>query len=254
MPHSVPPFPDRDSALFLDVDGTLLPIAGTPAQVRADAMQVWLLHELDQHLGGALALISGRPLADLDRLFHPLRLACAGQHGAEVRSQAGHIRHAGGGAEIPLANLKRQVMKHFGGAPGVLVEDKGLTLAVHYRLVPHRREDIADTLRRLMAGAGEDLALQAGKMVYEIRPKGVDKGQAIQALMEGPPFSGRKPIFLGDDVTDEDGFETVNRLEGVSVKVGGGPTAARHRLADAHAVRTWLQRCLTRLKTGNQKA
>jgi trehalose 6-phosphate phosphatase len=254
MSSSAIPVLGTDSALFLDVDGTLLPIADTPSEARPDALQVRLLAELCQTLNGALALVSGRPLAELDRLYHPLRLPAAGQHGAEIRDGAGQLLHLHEASLVPLETIKHKVLKNFRNTPDLLIEDKGLSLAVHYRLAPHRREAVEGYLNRLMSDWGHDLVMQAGKMVYELKPVGVHKGHAIQVLMQASPFLGKKPLFVGDDVTDEDGFAMANELGGGSIKVGAGPTQAGYRLADVHGVHTWLQRCLTSLKEARRES
>lgn len=124
--------------------------------------------------------------------------------------------------------------------PGLLLEDKGLALAVHYRQVPTLAGYLHRLLQRLAALAGEPLQLQKGKRVVEVKPLGFDKGTAIEEYLAEPPFQGRRPVFIGDDVTDEHGFAVVNRLRGLSVKVGAGPTQARYRLPDVAAVRAWL--------------
>lgn len=244
------PLVPRHAALFLDIDGTLLPIARSPMLARTNPLQIRLLRDLQRALGGALALVSGRPIGEIDRLYQPLRLPVAGQHGAEVRSAAGEVTClASPGAG--LDSIRRRVMARYGDGNEILVEDKGLSLALHYRLAPERGGEVEAFLKsQLCFPEHRGWVLQAGKMVFEVRPEGVHKGGAIATLLATAPFTGRLPIFAGDDVTDEDGFQLVNGLGGETVKVGLGPTAAKHRLPGARAVQLWLQRSLQRLNDG----
>jgi trehalose 6-phosphate phosphatase len=239
-----PPAGDLDpatTALFLDIDGTLLEIAETPASVRVEPGTIELLGRLQERLGGAVALISGRPIADVDRLFAPLRLPIAGQHGIERRDGDGRF-HRHDAPLIALDRLRDQIARFAAGMPGVLVEDKGLSIAVHYRRAPLQSSRIREFLEQALHHAADDLGLQAGKMVLEIKPTGRNKGTAIAEFMAEPPFSGRIPAFLGDDVTDEFGFEVVRGQGGYSIKVGDGETGAPWRLEGVAATRAWLER------------
>lgn len=236
---SVPPPPAADWAFFLDVDGTLLEHADTPDAVRVDDPMRALLADLRVGAGGALALISGRSVADLDRLFAPLALPAAGQHGAERRDGAGAFhRHAFDPA--PVRRAAGRIGAFAARHTGLVFEDKGLNLALHYRLAPQLAHEVEALMREIASALGDAFELQRGKMVLELRVGGRDKGTAIEAYMSEPPFRGRVPVFVGDDLTDEFGFGVVNRLGGVSVKVGEGPSQARWRIADAAAVRAWL--------------
>ena len=228
-------------ALFLDVDGTLLHIADTPDAVTIERATIDLLARAHAATAGALALITGRSIAAIDRLFAPLALPVAGQHGVERRDVRGTVhRHA---HPAPELGAVRDELDRFAAAhPGVIVEDKGLALAVHYRLAPQSAAAVAAATERIAARAGSALALQRGKMVIELRPAGKDKGTAIAEFMGEPPFRGRTPVFLGDDLTDEYGFSIVNGLGGVTVKVGDGASEARARLPGVEAVREWLER------------
>lgn len=238
-PGGLPPLPAA-SAFFLDVDGTLLAIATTPASVTVDPGLPRLLGRLQDATGGALALISGRAITALDRLFAPLRLPAAGQHGAERRDAGGaihaHAIHASG-----LGEARTAARAFAGSHPGVLVEDKGLSLAVHFRQAPASEAALRARLEAVVAESGGELALQPGKMVFELKPAGRDKGSAIAEFMAEPPFRGRFPVFIGDDVTDEYGFAMVNELGGLSVKVGDGVSCARARLDGVEQVRGWLE-------------
>lgn len=225
-------------AYFLDVDGTLIEFADRPEGVHVDDALLGLVARLHHACGGALALISGRPLADLEQRLGSVRVPLAGQHGLERRDAAGRRRTH---ATPPAAKreLRRRLDDLVARHPGLLLEDKGLTLALHYRHAPR----LAAWLHRLLAGwlvESEGLLLQKGKRVLEIKPAGFDKGTAIAEFMAEVPFKGRVPVFVGDDVTDEHGFARVNLLGGRSIKVGAGRTVARYRLRNVAAVRGWL--------------
>jgi trehalose 6-phosphate phosphatase len=233
------PIPGAHAAVFLDIDGTLIHFADRPDAVHIDAALCELLERIRESTGGALALISGRSIGDIDELFSPARFAAAGQHGSERRSADGTLHfHA------PLAprlaahagTLRRLAQAH----EGLLLEEKGTSLALHYRNAPHAAELAEREVRRIVEGLGDDFELQAGKFVLEVKPSGKDKGTAIAEFMAEPPFAGRSPVFVGDDLTDELGFELVNRIGGETVKVGPGPTRARWRLGNADDVRRWL--------------
>jgi len=231
----------RETALFLDVDGTLLHIAEAPDAVASDRATLELLCAAHRATGGATALITGRRIADVDRLFAPLVLPVAGLHGFERRDARGALhRHAGPQPEIDAA--RAQLAAFAAGHRGVLVEDKEFTLAAHYRRAPLVESTLGALVERLAAESGGALAVQRGKMVFELRPAGKDKGTAIVEFLEETPFRGRTPVFVGDDLTDEYGFRIVNGRGGLSVKVGGGPTGAAVRLSGVDAVRGWLER------------
>ena len=227
-----------EHALFLDVDGTLLDIADTPDAVAASAELCAVLKRLEPRLSGALALVSGRPIADIDAIFTPLRLPVAGLHGLERRDAGAHVHHArsDGGLDDIKATLQTFVQDH----DGALLEDKRVSLALHYRQAPGAEADARELAQSLIAER-DDLHMLAGKMVFEIKPVHVDKGVAIDRFMEEPPFAGRIPIFVGDDVTDEDGFSAVNARDGVSIRVGPRTqTNARHRIVNVRSVIEWL--------------
>jgi trehalose 6-phosphate phosphatase len=234
----MPPFAAH-WAFFLDIDGTLLDIEGHPDEVHIERPEADLVAGLHRATGGALALVSGRPLAGIDMLFHPLKLPIAGQHGAERRDASGkRHRH-----RFPVEALHRAaapVRKFVARNEGLVFEDKGASVALHYRLAPQLEAAARAVVEEAAKTAGGAFELQVGKMVYELKPAGVDKGSAIVEFMSESPFAGRLPVFLGDDVTDETGFMAVNRLGGHSVKIGGGETAARWRLADPAAAKSWL--------------
>ena len=238
FPQSLPE-PSDDWALFLDVDGTLIEFADAPDEVSVDPAMIDVLARLGRRFDGAVALVSGRELATLDRLFRPLRLTAAGLHGLERRSPDGEIHRPDGAAE-PL-DRAREALHAFAAVDArLLVEDKGLTVALHYRRAPDRAEDALALADRVAAGIGA-LVLQRGKMVIEFRPRGLHKGDVVDAFMAEPPFAGRRPVFIGDDVTDEDGFAAVNRHHGHSIRVGtADATAARWSIGGVDELCRWL--------------
>jgi trehalose 6-phosphate phosphatase len=251
MSHAAPPPPPELQAgaiaLFLDVDGTLVEIEREPGAVHVPDRLCLILRDLQQATGGALALVSGRTLAQLDRLFAPLRLSAAGLHGLERRNLRTEVMRARPEPAI-FAAARARLAAFADGHPGVLLEDKGLTLALHYRNAPAEQAAATETAEAAVAASDGALVLLQGKMVLELKPPGIDKGQAIEAFMGEPPFAGRRPVFAGDDVTDEAGFEVVNQLGGVTIRIGAdaGPTAARHGQPEVSAMQSWLQALLER--------
>lgn len=224
------------AALFLDFDGTLADLAPRPEAVQVDAGLIGLLHTAHTRLGGAVAIVSGRTVAEIDHFLAPLRLAVAGIHGAQGRRADGRLwQIEPPGLDAAGAAAAALVEAH----PGLLLERKGPALALHYRQAPALESLCIATL----AQAVRDLPgveLMRGKCVVELKPASVSKGRAIHDFMCEPPFVGRTPVFVGDDVTDEAGFETVLRLGGEAIKVGSGPSLAPHRLDDPAAVHAWL--------------
>jgi trehalose 6-phosphate phosphatase len=225
------------SALFLDFDGTLVDIAAQPDAVTVPPGLVQTLADLGTYLGGALALISGRPIAQIDQFLHPLRLPAAGVHGAERRSLGGELTLV---HTHPLERVEEVATELAGRHPALRVEVKRGSLALHYRQAPELEQLCIEAMQEAV-GRSPGLALLRGKMVVEAKPGGATKGHAIEAFMHEAPFIGRAPVFVGDDVTDEVGFATVQRLRGLGVKVGDGPTVAWQRLESAAALRDQLQ-------------
>ena len=226
-------------AFFLDIDGTLLDIADHPALIRVDTGLVGLLRTLARAASGALALISGRPIADIDRLLADSGFCVAGQHGAERRDFSGTMHKR----EVPRAALeeaRRRLALVAARHPALVLEDKGVNFALHFRSVPELSAEAQDAVRGLARDLGGEFEVQLGKMVVELRPAGKDKGVAISEFLAEAPFRGRMPVFVGDDLTDEIGFQLINRAGGHSVKVGDGESEARWRLPDSAAVRAWL--------------
>lgn len=238
-----PPRPRLEWAYFFDIDGTLVDFAEAPQATRLDQGLREIIEQLHGATGGAVALISGRAIADMDSLLPGTRFPAAGQHGTERRDAAGTIsHHARSSPELERARqaLSRAAATHH----GLVLEDKGLSLAMHYRRAPRLAGYAHRLVRSLLAGTGRHYAVQTGKRVVELKPVGRDKGGAVLEFMREEPFRGRTPVFVGDDVTDEFGFAAVNQLHGHSVKVGTGRTTARWRLRDVRAVREWLERGL----------
>lgn len=241
--NAVPPHPRHTWAYFLDVDGTLIDIAQSPNAIQVDDALLGLVARLHHACGGALALVSGRSIADLDHHLGSIRVPMAGQHGLERRNASGRLRTHSTTSVDKLQVLRRLepvVARH----PGLLLEDKGQTLALHYRQTPQLASYVHRLMHDAVACSGNRLCLQKGKCVLEIKPRGFDKGSAIEEFMAESPFQGRTPVFIGDDVTDEHGFDVVNRMNGLSIKVGAGKTQARWRLRDVAAVHLWLREAI----------
>ncbi len=231
------PLPAPGMALFLDFDGTLVELAPQPEAVVVSPLLTGTLAGLYQQLGGALALVSGRRLIDVDSFLAPLQLPAAGEHGAQRRSADGLLISAPATDLTPaLQAAQALALLH----PDLRLEQKTLALSLHYRQAP----ELAGLCLQIMRLALQDsnaLELMQGKFVIDVKPVGVSKGTAIAAFMAEAPFAGRVPVFAGDDATDEDGFEQVQRLGGYAIKVGPGPTCARHRCASVAALLVWLQ-------------
>jgi trehalose 6-phosphate phosphatase len=228
----------RDCALFLDLDGTLAPIAARPQDVRPDRRRSDLLERLRQALDGRLAVVTGRTLADVDRILEGRVTAVAAVHGLVRRDAAGrlHERRA-----HPRLDEAAQACRAFAARDsGLIVEDKGQSVALHFRLARAHADDARALARRLAAETG--LVLQDGAMVEELRTPGPTKADSVMAFMAERPFAGCKPVFLGDDATDEDGFAAARHLGGAGILVGPPrPTRANHRLADVEAALAWLE-------------
>ena len=235
-----PPALHRDCALFLDIDGTMAELASAPEAVRVDLELVRNLPRIVLDLGGALALVTGRAITSADELFPGLKLPMSGQHGCERRDAAGSI-HLHAPNKKTQARLRKLLQGLARRHPQLLLEDKGPALALHYRATPHLASHVHRTVRRSLRGA-EGYSVQPGKLLIEVKPQDRDKGTAISDFMAETPFAGRMPVFVGDDLTDEHGFATVERLGGWTIKVGTGRTNARYRLPNVDAVVGWLMR------------
>ncbi len=233
-----PPKADPEWAWFFDIDGTLVEIAQTPSSIIVPDDLKHLLSRLNELSGGALSLITGRAIADVDRFLPLHELNLAGQHGLEIRSVTGRQQSPETGADMMAigAELSRLTDRH----PGLIAEHKGESFALHYRRAPQLAGYAHRFMHDLQRRHGTGLVIQKGKRVVELRPDGADKGDAIKTLMAIRPFKGRVPVFVGDDITDERGFEVVNSSGGYSVKVGPGPTNAAYRLQSVIDVREWI--------------
>ena len=236
--QTLPP-PSLQWCLFLDVDGTLIELTDSPLDTFADPELKTLLGHVAERLGGALALVSGRSIGYLDALFAPLRLPAAGLHGVERRKASGAM-HGASFVDTQLNQARAAVTALVQAHPGTIVEDKGRTLAVHFRMAPDREAAVREALTAIAKPLGSNYHIQEGSMVLEIKPRGFTKATAIKAFMAEPPFSGRKPVFIGDDLTDRDGFRMVEDQGGLSVAVGD-QVQGQFRLENAAAVRGWLR-------------
>lgn len=247
MPPSLSvPIDGTEWALFLDVDGTIVDIAARPEDVVVLPELHATLIELRERLGGALALVSGRPIATLDALFAPLRLDAAGLHGLEVR--AGDQIETQVSSEAAMRGIVNYLKLEVADWAGVLVEDKGATVALHFRQAPERQGMVLDLAKQALTTLGPGYRIQSGKQVYEIVPAAADKGAAIARFMQHPPYAGRHPVFAGDDDTDDCAFALVNHSGGLSIGVGPrGQPLARMHLMSPSMMRTWLRGLVGRL-------
>lgn len=236
--HSLPVMNPGDIAFFFDVDGTLASLQPTPELVTVPVEVCNNLQLLFQKSGGAVAIISGRPLTQIDQLLTPVLLPAAGIHGAEHRDNQGIINRWVPDAEL-LTEAEQRLRQGIADLPGVRLEQKGIAFALHYRQAKQFAEQTA-ALAQTVVNQLPELTLVAGKCVVELKPANSNKGQAIAQFMQSPPFHGRIPVFLGDDLTDEQGFSVVNNLGGISVKIGKGKSQAKYRLENTAEVHQWL--------------
>lgn len=230
------PRPAADSALFFDFDGTLIDLAARPDQVKVPVDLAHKLTRLTQRFDGAVALVSGRPLSQIDHWLRPAVLPVAGVHGAERRSLDGRVSRL----KVPGLDAVADKLQSWCEAyPGLLLERKPAAIALHYR----GADELEELCVEAMTSASRelpDMSLMRGKKVLELKPKAANKGAALRAFLGEPPFQNRMPYFFGDDVTDEAGFEVVLELGGVAVKVGAGESLAPYRLQDPAAVMHWI--------------
>jgi trehalose 6-phosphate phosphatase len=235
----------RNSAILLDVDGTILDIAPMMHEVYVSNSLRHTLARLSEGANGALALVSGRPLQDLDFLFAPLRLPAIGGHGAEIRLSTTNVMN--GPPPISLdRELKQRLREIAVKYPGVAIEDKGYSLALHYRLAPERELDVVSEVFRLRKYFDPDaFELLTGKAVIEVKKPGYNKGTAVRELMKYPPFAGRVPVFIGDDTTDEAAFAVMPEFDGTAFTVGRRILGIDGMFQTPREVRRWLERIST---------
>ena len=241
--HAVP-LPDSPWCLFLDVDGTLLELAATPFAVVVHPPLPELLARLHRAAGGALALVSGRTIADLDRLFGALALPAAGLHGSERRNAAGRLEVAEvvhTQLAVVRAGLGALAARH----PGVLLEDKGVALALHFQGARELEHQLRAEVALIAAPLVPEYTLLDGHAVIEVKPAVHTKDSAVSAFMREPPFMGRMPIFIGDDQTDYGGFAAVRRFDGLAIAVGPR-VKSQWWLPGPKAVHHWLEQLAER--------
>lgn len=228
-----------ETALFLDVDGTLLDIEDDPKAVSARPDLIAMLESAADSVDGALALVSGRGLAEIDRIFTPARFPAAGAHGSEIRLD-GKTLTMESVSDIPEPVIGS--LEDFADAnEGLLLERKATGVSLHYRRAPDLEAVCRALVSDILDDLGPEFRLIDGKMVLEIAPRAHSKGEAIRTMLRHDPFRNRRPVFVGDDVTDEDGFAVVNELGGLSIRVGDlDASEARCSLTDVDAVRRWL--------------
>lgn len=236
--QAVPPPVKRNSALFLDIDGTLLDLASTPDAVVVPSDLRRTLGRLGGALDGALAFVSGRSIGTIDRLFAPLRIATVGCHGAEIRGADGKMA----ALADPVSDPVRGFFQTLADAhPGVTLEDKIYALALHYRQAPEARPALDAAIKAQEAlFAAEKVVVRHGKAVIDVKPAGINKGTGVRVLMHQPPFRGRVPVFGGDDTTDADVFRILPELGGHGFSVGKAFAGANYEFSSPLAVRRWL--------------
>jgi trehalose 6-phosphate phosphatase len=238
-----------DAALFLDIDGTLIEFVPHPEEARVPPALLETLAALRVALGGALAVVSGRKLADIDRLFAPLMLAAGGQHGAEARSAPGGGVEVFASPERPLAAVLEHVEPFLARHPRIRVERKGLSTAFHYRDAAEIAATLRAALETAVAPFADTLHLLDSHLCYDVRARHANKGKVVERFLAAPPFAGRVPVYAGDDWTDEDGFTAALAANGRAIRVGAPrPTLAREELSDPAALRGWLEESLAALR------
>lgn len=235
------PAPQLNWCLFFDFDGTLAHIAEHPDAIEVEHHLVETLTALEARLDGAVAIVSGRPIAQIDRFLAPLKLTAAGKHGLECRLPGG-VLSPPVAPVAALARVKQKLADVVAADPRLLLEDKEHTIALHYRKAPDAESLCRAAVTEALAGEQDDLHVLDGKMVLEIKPAHSNKGAAIEQFMADAVFQNRQPLFAGDDVTDEDGFVVVNTMGGISIKVGAEcDTSAQYHVRDVNAFLDWLQ-------------
>jgi trehalose 6-phosphate phosphatase len=233
-----------ECALLFDIDGTLIDLAPTPDGIVVPPELPVHLAELWKRTSGALALVSGRMISDIDRIVHPIKLPAVGGHGAEMRMLSdGEVQAAPVRPMDP--HLKKRFMAIGNFSPGILIEDKGYSLALHYRLAPDFERAIFNAVTAIQADLPDaPIEVLNGKFVVEIKHEGFSKATAVRELMAQAPFKGRRPIFLGDDVTDETVFAIMGDIDGIAYSVGRKAQGVAGHFDSPHDVRLWLAQML----------
>jgi len=232
----------RECAILLDVDGTILDLAATPREVWVPPSLRHDIARLSERTGGAVALVSGRSLSDLDLLFSPLQLPAVGGHGAEFRPQVGGEPDLRRTAPLDAA-LKRKFATVAEIGAGIVIEDKTYSIALHFRLAPDLENVVKEAVTRICAeNPSASIEILHGKSVVEIKQVGFNKGTAVRELMRLPPFADRHPIFIGDDITDESVFEIISEFDGLAFSVGRTVEGVDGHFEKPEAVRGWLTR------------
>jgi len=238
------PLPEMDPdehAFFFDVDGTLLDIAPTPEKVRVPATLKSDLASLLLSTNGAMSLVSGRSVENLDRLFAPMELPCVGVHGGEIRMLPEREIEIATHTPIPI-EVRERLLRISHGMRGLFFEDKGQTFAIHFRQAGHAAKTLREEIDKCLASFDmPEVQVLHGKAVFEIKPLQFSKGQAVNKLMQRAPFKSRRPVFFGDDTTDETAFETITQLDGVGVSVGREFPNAHYMLPTPADMRRWLR-------------
>jgi trehalose 6-phosphate phosphatase len=237
MTESLPPV-SANAAFFIDFDGTLVEIAPRPDLVEVEPRVIHVLDSLSGKFGQAVAVVTGRPLAVVDGFLAPLKLPVAAEHGSIRRDASGLVHEDVRSIEAVKAAAAR-LEPLVGANVGLLLERKQASVALHFRQRPELVEVCREAVADAVAGI-DGLVVLPGKMIFELRPQGIDKGVAVANFLDEAPFKGRLPLYIGDDVTDEHAFAVVNALGGITVRIDGGDTAAQYR-TDRQGLFAWLE-------------
>jgi trehalose 6-phosphate phosphatase len=232
-----PPLDPARHALFLDFDGSLVDFALLPEKIAVRPDTIALLEKTSRRMNGALAIVTGRRIANIDQHLSPLKLPAAGVHGLEFRARGGETRRTPVSEELEEA--RRRLLQELSPTDPIYLEDKHGALVLHYRMHPDQEVRAGRLADRSVDGL-DTLSVVSGHSIFEIRQRDITKANAVRRFMRRPPFEGRVPIFVGDDLTDEDGMRAAAALGGFGVKIGGGETVAAVRLSDTAAVHLWI--------------
>lgn len=241
MPRSLPSVA-ANTAFFIDFDGTLAAIAPRPDAVVVEPRVIQLLESLSERFGGAVAVVTGRPLEVIDGFLAPLKLPVAAEHGSIRRDASGEV-HVDTRSVEAVKGVADRLAPLVEANPGLLLERKQTSVALHYRQRPALAGTCKEAVEDAVAGL-EGLIILSGKMIFEVRPKGLDKGTAVKTFLDEAPFKGRVPVYVGDDVTDEDAFAAINALGGITIKIDDGDTQAQYRTG-RQGLFAWLEGLVT---------